>query len=155
MNPKSLDKTKECKNEINWDIDVRYEEDVLKAFDKFITKWCGNNSAHLLDSDEQDGQFMRDKIEKLLTPTQSFDNKLPEKIGYVCGHGEKPEDCKICSAPDNKLPEVPEKIKGIPVEVCGMKGEEMSAEARKINELIDCYKSLANSLTKLLEGRNE
>jgi hypothetical protein len=61
------------KEEINWDIDVRYENDVLKAFDKFIEKWCGKNSAHLLDNDEQDGEFMRDKIRELIKPSPSLD----------------------------------------------------------------------------------
>ena len=49
---------------IDHSIDVRYEPDVIKAFDKFIEKWCGSNAAHLLDSDEQDGQFMREKIQE-------------------------------------------------------------------------------------------
>lgn len=50
------------KNEIDHSIDVRYEKDVFEAFDKFIKKWCGDYYPHLIDSDENDGQFIRDKI---------------------------------------------------------------------------------------------
>jgi len=81
--------TKSKEDKINWDIDVRYEEDILKAFDKFIEKWCGNNSAHLLDSDEQDGEFMRDKIRDILAK-QYQPNKEPIDLGknatcHKCG----------------------------------------------------------------------
>ena len=48
---------------IDFSIDVRYEQDIIKAFNKFIEKWCGGNYPHLIDSDENDGQFMREKIE--------------------------------------------------------------------------------------------
>lgn len=51
---------------IDHSIDVRYEEDVIEAFNKFIKKWCGSSYAHLIDSDEQDGEFMREKIESEL-----------------------------------------------------------------------------------------
>ena len=47
---------------IDHSIDVRNEPDVIKAFNKFIKKWCGSNYSHLIDTDEQDGQFMRDKL---------------------------------------------------------------------------------------------
>ena len=52
--------------EIDWSIDVQGEKDVIQAFNKFIIKWCGSNSAHLIDSDMQDGQFMREKIQDLI-----------------------------------------------------------------------------------------
>lgn len=52
--------------EVDHSIDVRYEPDVIVAFNKFIKKWCGGNYAHLIDDDEQDGQFMREKILELL-----------------------------------------------------------------------------------------
>lgn len=55
------------KNDIDFSIDVRYEEDVIKAFNKFIKKWCGKYYSHLIDSDEQDGQFMREKIEDAIS----------------------------------------------------------------------------------------
>ena len=51
--------------EIDHSIDVRYENDVIKAFNKFIEKWCGPYYGHLIDSDENDGQFMREKIQEL------------------------------------------------------------------------------------------
>lgn len=47
-------------------IDVRYEGDLIKAFNKFIEKWCGNWYSHLIDTDENDGQFIRDKIDLLI-----------------------------------------------------------------------------------------
>lgn len=52
---------------IDWDIDVRYEPDVIMAFNKFIKKWCRPHYSHLIDTDEQDGQFMREKIKSLST----------------------------------------------------------------------------------------
>ena len=74
-----MTKTMREANKIDWDIDIRYENDVLVAFDKFIEKWCGINSAHLLDTDEQDGQFMRDKITKLLRKNKRLDMNIPRK----------------------------------------------------------------------------
>lgn len=59
LTPKKREESK-----IDHSIDVRYEPDVIKAFDKFIEKWCGENASHLLDTDEQDGQFMREKIQE-------------------------------------------------------------------------------------------
>lgn len=60
---------------INHDIDVRYEDDLLKAFDKFIEKWCGVSYPHLIDSDENDGEFMRDKIREALGLINSQEEK--------------------------------------------------------------------------------
>ena len=36
--------------------------DIDKQLDNFITRWCGENAAHLLDNDETDGQRLRDYI---------------------------------------------------------------------------------------------
>ena len=36
--------------------------DIDKQLDNFITRWCGENAAHLLDNDENDGQRLRDYI---------------------------------------------------------------------------------------------
>ena len=69
-----IDEEKERITKVDHSIDVRYEEDVIKAFDKFIEKWCGVYSGHLSDDDENDGEFMREKIEALVT------NHLEEKV---------------------------------------------------------------------------
>jgi hypothetical protein len=34
-----------------------------EQFEIFIKKWCGNSSAHLLDTDENDGQELREFVE--------------------------------------------------------------------------------------------
>lgn len=47
---------------IDHSIDVRNEPDAVEAFNKFIKKWCPEYSAHLVDSDDNDGEFMRQKI---------------------------------------------------------------------------------------------
>lgn len=60
-----LDKVIEKEQEVDHSIDVRYEEDVIVAFDKFIKKWCGVHYPHLIDNDQNDGEFMREKIEEL------------------------------------------------------------------------------------------
>lgn len=80
---------------VDHSIDVRYEEDVLKAFDKFIKKWCGVSYPHLIDDDENDGQFMREKIESLLA-------KEPKEV-KKCKHNchEYRETC--CADCDTKL----------------------------------------------------
>ena len=36
--------------------------DIDKQLNNFITRWCGENAAHLLDNDENDGQRLRDYI---------------------------------------------------------------------------------------------
>lgn len=55
------------KAEIDHTIDVRYEPDLMEAFNKFIQKWCGGYYPHLIDSDENDGEFIRQKIAALTT----------------------------------------------------------------------------------------
>lgn len=66
---------------IGHSIDVRYEPDVIKAFNKFIEKWCGGWYPHLIDTDEQDGQFMREKIEELVR--KSDFKTMNELIDYI------------------------------------------------------------------------
>jgi hypothetical protein len=63
----TIDEAMEKEREVNFDIDIRYEKNLLKAFNKFIEKWCGSNFAHLIDNDENDGEFMRQKIKRLLS----------------------------------------------------------------------------------------
>ena len=41
------------------------KEELVVEFDKFISKWCGGLSAHLLDNDDNDGEEFRDKIRGL------------------------------------------------------------------------------------------
>jgi hypothetical protein len=48
-------------------INVRGEQDAVEAFNKFIRKWCGSNYPHLIDSDQNDGEFVREKIQWLKT----------------------------------------------------------------------------------------
>jgi hypothetical protein len=74
---------------IDHSIDVRYEPDVIKAFNKFIKKWCGNWYPHLIDSDEQDGQFMREKIENIQRDTREKDAVEIEKI--IDEFGDNPQ----------------------------------------------------------------
>ena len=57
---------------VDHSIDVRYETDIVEALDKFIKKWCGIHYSHLIDNDENDGQFMRDKIDDLLQKLSSL-----------------------------------------------------------------------------------
>jgi hypothetical protein len=38
------------------------EEYLTNNFNKFIKKWCGNNYAHLIDTDENDGEGFRGDI---------------------------------------------------------------------------------------------
>lgn len=38
--------------------------DAIKQFNQFIQKWCGENAAHLLDNDENDGERMRGAIRR-------------------------------------------------------------------------------------------
>jgi hypothetical protein len=35
---------------------------IEKEFDNFLKKWCGNMYAHLVDTDENDGQFFREFV---------------------------------------------------------------------------------------------
>ena len=48
--------------EIDWSIDVRYAPDLETAFNRFIQKWCSSSYPHLIDSDDNDGQFIRNMI---------------------------------------------------------------------------------------------
>jgi hypothetical protein len=47
---------------IDHSIDVRYAPTLEVAFNRFIKKWCGKYYSHLIDSDDNDGQFIRDRI---------------------------------------------------------------------------------------------
>lgn len=79
------------RGEIDHGIDVRYERDVLVAFDKFIKKWCGENYAHLGDSDENDGEFMRQKIEQAVNTGQSIELPALPYFQIICT-GDKDEE---------------------------------------------------------------
>ena len=50
------------------------EETFESEFNKFIMKWCGSNSAHLLDTDENDGERIRQlhdkEIEKIIKESE-------------------------------------------------------------------------------------
>lgn len=35
---------------------------LISDFNEFIEKWCGNSAPHLLDSDDNDGEFFRRKL---------------------------------------------------------------------------------------------
>jgi uncharacterized protein YllA (UPF0747 family) len=68
-------------DKINHNIDVRYEDDIIKAFNKFIEKWCGSHFPHLIDTDENDGEYMREKIREL---SQSNDH-IKKVLNYAFG----------------------------------------------------------------------
>jgi hypothetical protein len=57
-------------SEIDHSIDVRYEADPIEAFNKFIKKYCPDHYPHLIDDDENDGEFMREKIRATLNPSE-------------------------------------------------------------------------------------
>lgn len=57
-------------HQINHNIDVRYAPDLMTAFNRFIEKWCGDNYPHLIDSDDNDGQFIRHRIAQLKAQTK-------------------------------------------------------------------------------------
>lgn len=59
---------------------------MVKEFNDFIRKWCGENSAHLLDSDDNDGQKFRDRL-------STSDSTLREVLGEV-GEDEMITDTK-------------------------------------------------------------
>jgi len=61
----------ECSNELiqvdgqDWEIYKGTDIDqLIDSFNKFIDKWCGNMKGHLLDSDDNDGEFFRNKLRK-------------------------------------------------------------------------------------------
>ena len=58
------------------------EETFESEFNKFIMKWCGSNSAHLLDTDENDGERIRQLHDKSLLNTISLDlhNKIVNEL---------------------------------------------------------------------------
>lgn len=68
-------KTNAMENEIDHSIDIRYEIDPIAAFDKFIKKWCGEWVSHLTDNDENDGEFMREKIRTLQENSKQINHK--------------------------------------------------------------------------------
>lgn len=41
-------------------------EKIIEDFNSFIKKWCGSNFPHLIDSDENDGERFRQKIEQAI-----------------------------------------------------------------------------------------
>lgn len=49
-----------------------YVEEVNKVVNNFITNWCGKNSSHLLDSDENDGETLRTFLRTSLASYGSF-----------------------------------------------------------------------------------
>ena len=61
-----IDRVVGAVSEVDHSINIRYETDILEALNKFIKKWCGIHYTHLIDDDENDGQFVREKIDDLL-----------------------------------------------------------------------------------------
>ena len=75
--------------EIDHNIDVRYAPDLETAFNRFIEKWCGENYPHLIDTDDNDGQFVRDFITQQRT---NLISEIREKMPGKCS-----EDIKVIS----------------------------------------------------------
>jgi hypothetical protein len=44
-----------------------WKEDIIKDFNDFIKKWTGENYPHLIDTDENDGEIFRQKLQSLLS----------------------------------------------------------------------------------------
>ena len=38
---------------------------LIQEFNNFIKKWCGDHYPHLIDSDENEGEFFREKLRRL------------------------------------------------------------------------------------------
>lgn len=77
----AVEAAEEKANMVDHTIDVRNEPDVIKAFNLFIQKWCGRSYPHLIDSDENDGEFMRDKIQQAVKAAEVV---LLEKLKAKC-----------------------------------------------------------------------
>ena len=56
--------TKEGKNLSDKPSPVDEQEGWEKTVNDFIRKWCGENAAHLLDSDENDGERLRQTLSR-------------------------------------------------------------------------------------------
>lgn len=79
----TISQTKQEEENIDWNIDVRYEKDLETAFNKFIEKWCKSNFPHLIDNDENDGEFIRMKIRKLQRKAKSASQTKQELIEEI------------------------------------------------------------------------
>jgi hypothetical protein len=44
------------------------QQEIVEDFDNFIKKWCGGMKAHLLDSDDNDGEYFRDRLRNETLP---------------------------------------------------------------------------------------
>lgn len=84
----TISQTKQEEENIDWNIDVRYEKDLETAFNKFIEKWCKSNFPHLIDNDENDGEFIRMKIRKLQRKAKSASQTKHELIEDIKKHIE-------------------------------------------------------------------
>jgi len=129
---------------IDHTIDVRYEPDAIQAFDKFIKKWCGGWYGHLVDSDENDGEFMRQKIREL--------KENPLVINCPVGSDPNPNRPLHVQGGEEKEPR---SIRGVEkIEISSLRGEwvithpispgcgddtvmSLQVLGKKINELID------------------
>jgi predicted metal-binding protein len=43
-------------------VKILVKQELEKDFNIFIEKWCGTNYAHLIDTDENDGEIFREKL---------------------------------------------------------------------------------------------
>ena len=85
---------------------TKTDEEIIDAFNSFIEKWCGNSFAHLIDSDDNDGERFREKLRKhdsqvrkesLAQGQRDADDLLDDMWGLICNvnggivENEKPE----------------------------------------------------------------
>ncbi len=54
---------------------------IEERVNSFIKKWCGENAAHLLDSDENDGQKLRSSLSS--TYKQGYLKALEDAVGNI------------------------------------------------------------------------
>lgn len=80
--------------------EVKVDSTIDTLINKFITKWCGNMSAHLLDSDENDGEELRNNLKDLFNSQEK-----PLK----CQNSQEPSSFRRGISKDN--PDIHSQIK--------------------------------------------
>lgn len=79
------------------------KDELIEEFDKFISKWCGNLSAHLLDSDDNDGEEFRDKIRGLkMGKFKPVKNTMKQKSYVVVAIEEDLKDWDVLATCSEK-----------------------------------------------------
>ena len=63
------------------------DDKIVDKFNEFIKNWCGDSYPHLIDSDDNDGEFFRNELKELqsqLAKAEEILKAYKRTYSYIC-----------------------------------------------------------------------